>query len=196
MRYYVKTVKEINWEDAEIAPISHYAWGDMYTPEAEARLLYIENRGLAAQLCCRENDPKTVYQQFYEPVYKDSCLEFFFAVEKNGIYVNCEMNSAGASLIAVGKSRKNRIRIDEIIVPPTVRTDKRNGVWSVEVLFTLDDLARIFGEILLEAGVTLYGNFYKCGDETEIKHYGMWSPIGTAEPDFHRPEHFGELIII
>ncbi|HEX9250722.1 MAG TPA: carbohydrate-binding family 9-like protein, partial [Ignavibacteriaceae bacterium] len=38
------------------------------------------------------------------------------------------------------------------------------------------------------------GNFYKCGDETEFKHYGMWSLIENSTPDFHLPEYFGKII--
>ena len=38
------------------------------------------------------------------------------------------------------------------------------------------------------------GNFYKCGDETEFPHYGMWSEAVSDTPDFHRPECFGRLI--
>jgi hypothetical protein len=196
MRYNVKTVKEINWDAAEVAPISNYAWDGSYTPEADARLLYVTDRGLAARLCCRESAPKTVYRDFYDPVFRDSCLEFFFAAEKNGRYVNCEMNSAGTALIAVGESRHSRLRIDEIIVPPPVKAECGDGIWSVEVFFSLDDLARIFGEIRLAEGITLYGNFYKCGDETEFPHYGAWSPVETTVPDFHRPEYFGELVIV
>ncbi len=37
-------------------------------------------------------------------------------------------------------------------------------------------------------------NFYKCGDETAVPHYGAWSPIDTPQPDFHRPEFFGEVV--
>lgn len=196
MRYNIKTVKVTDWNSAETACISNYVWDCSYTPEAHACLLYIQDRGIAVRLCCRESDPKTVYQNFYDPVYRDSCLEFFFSVEKNERYVNCEMNSAGASLIAVGESRHNRTRIDEIIAPPAVKTECEDGIWSVETFFSLDDLARIFGEIKLSAGITLYGNFYKCGDDTEIPHYGMWSPVGTEHPDFHRPEYFGELVIV
>ena len=106
------------------------------------------------------------------------------------------MNSAGASLISVGASRYDRVRIDEITVPPPVKADRSDEKWSVEVFFSLDALARIFGEILLAPGVILYGNFYKCGDGTAVPHYGMWSPVGTAEPDFHRPEYFGELAVV
>ena len=41
----------------------------------------------------------------------------------------------------------------------------------------------------------LTGNFYKCADDTESKHYVSWSPVETEKPDFHRPEFFGELIL-
>ncbi|MDD4772848.1 MAG: carbohydrate-binding family 9-like protein [Eubacteriales bacterium] len=196
MRYNIKTTATTDWNAAETACISNYVWDDSYKPEAYAGLLYIPDRGLAVRMCCRESNPRTVYTEFYDPVYRDSCLEFFFSVEKNGRYVNCEMNSAGAALIAAGDSRNNRIRIDEIILPPKIKTGSRDGVWWVETLFTLDDLARIFGEIKLSEDIVLYGNFYKCGDDCEIPHHGMWSPVGAAEPDFHRPEYFGELVIV
>ena len=44
-------------------------------------------------------------------------------------------------------------------------------------------------------GYTFRGNFYKCGDETAIPHYGMWNPVGTENADFHRPEYFGDFVI-
>ncbi|MPN39714.1 hypothetical protein SDC9_187243 [bioreactor metagenome] len=40
---------------------------------------------------------------------------------------------------------------------------------------------------------TLYGNFYKCGDETTKPHYVSWSKIETQQPDFHQPDFFGML---
>ena len=36
--------------------------------------------------------------------------------------------------------------------------------------------------------------FYKCGDETEFKHRGMWNIINNPKPDFHLPEYFGNII--
>jgi hypothetical protein len=39
----------------------------------------------------------------------------------------------------------------------------------------------------------IMGNFYKCADDTAFKHYLSWNPILTPNPDFHRPEFFGEL---
>lgn len=53
-----------------------------------------------------------------------------------------------------------------------------------------DLLARSFG-VTLTPGLTMRGNFYKCGDRTEKAHYGMWRAYDRAvvpKPDFHRPE--------
>lgn len=36
-------------------------------------------------------------------------------------------------------------------------------------------------------------NFYKCADDTDSMHFVSWAPIDTENPDFHRPEYFGEL---
>ena len=38
------------------------------------------------------------------------------------------------------------------------------------------------------------GNFYKCGDLTEIEHYLAWSPMTSEKPDFHRRQDFGTLV--
>ena len=39
------------------------------------------------------------------------------------------------------------------------------------------------------------GNFYKCGDDTKYPHFGCWNEVVWEEPDFHRPECFGDLIL-
>ena len=40
---------------------------------------------------------------------------------------------------------------------------------------------------------TMYGNLYKCGDETDAPHWATWSKVERL--DFHAPEFFGRLII-
>ena len=37
-------------------------------------------------------------------------------------------------------------------------------------------------------------NFYKCGEETSEPHYVTWNPIGSENPDYHRPEFFGKVL--
>ena len=44
------------------------------------------------------------------------------------------------------------------------------------------------------AGSEWRGDMYRCADGTSNPLYNCWSPIGTATPDYHRPEYFGRLI--
>ncbi|MGL5822726.1 MAG: carbohydrate-binding family 9-like protein, partial [Sarcina sp.] len=38
-------------------------------------------------------------------------------------------------------------------------------------------------------------NFYKCGDNTFIKHYGTLFYIDYHKPSFHRPEFFQKVYV-
>ena len=49
-----------------------------------------------------------------------------------------------------------------------------------------------------EAGklpTSLRANLYKCGDKTPHPHFLSWAPIEEAQPAFHRPQFFGELLL-
>ncbi|MDE7147331.1 MAG: hypothetical protein K2O20_02960, partial [Duncaniella sp.] len=43
--------------------------------------------------------------------------------------------------------------------------------------------------------IELRGNFYKCASGTSQPHYLSWTPVPTPEPDFHQPQHFGQIIL-
>jgi len=45
-------------------------------------------------------------------------------------------------------------------------------------------------------GKIFRANFYKCGDKLTVPHYVTWNPVGTENPDYHQPEHFGLLKFI
>jgi hypothetical protein len=143
-------------------------------------------------MSCKEENPKAVYTEFYDEVWLDSTMEFFFGV-KDGDYINCEMNSIGTSLIGVGDGRDGRRRIDEYCDIPKVTAEKKDGWWSVSTLFTYEMIEKVFGKNILEEGFV--GNLYKVGEHTASPHYGMWAPIDWEKPDFHRPEFFGDFVI-
>lgn len=152
-------------------------------------------KGIVAKLFCRENNPVSLYHNFYDPVYKDSCLEFFFSSKYCGKYVNCEMNSVGTSLIAVGDNRESRTPIDSFIKIPKIFSKKEFNGWSVTVFWSIDDLNAVLDDFSLGSGDCFYANFFKCGDETEYEHYCSWAPINAPTPNFHLPEFFGKMII-
>ncbi len=202
--YIIKTLDEKPmcekcWSRIEKAEINECVWMDDYKPVSYAQVVYVKGDGFYARLTCEESNPKAVHEGFYSDVYKDSCLEFFAKWDDaSDRYINIEMNSLGSCLIAIGDSRHNRTPIDALIAKPfAVTADKQADKWSVTVHIPEKDLETIYGMSAEKfvPGYTIRGNFYKCGDETEIEHYVMWNPVGTPEPDYHRPEYFANLVI-
>ena len=196
MNYIVTVAKEIDFSRAEKAYISTYKWTEGYAPEAYAQLMYVEGKGFALKMTCKEPSPKADYSNYNDPVYKDSCMEFFVSFNNQSPkYMNFEMNSNGAFLSAVRTERANKTPINMLAPLPKVKAEKDENGWSVEVFFSNDFIGKTFGKFCFTRGESFKGNFYKCGDETEIPHFGMWSPIDSEKPDFHRPEFFGDFVI-
>ena len=196
MEYIIRVEKDIDFSRAEKAAISNYKWTEGYAPEAFAQLIYVENRGFALKMTAKETNPTALYSNYNDPVYKDSCLEFFVNFNTaNAKYMNFEMNSNGAFLAAVRTDRKNKTPINMLAPLPKVTATKTDDEWTVEVFFSNDFIGKTFGKFCFVRGESFKGNFYKCGDETPIPHFGMWSPVDNETPDFHRPEFFGTLTI-
>ena len=193
------TADSVDWNAIPAAPVDNFFWLEGHTPATAARLVYVEGFGFLLRMTCAEADPKAVYTQYNEPVYTDSCLEFFCDWLGDGRYINMEMNANGTLLSCIGPDRHARTPIADLsdgeIFP--VQGEVCDGYWQVTAAIPTALLCRILNvdSIPLGKGYTFRGNFYKCGDETPIPHYGMWSPVGTEKPDFHRPEYFGTLVM-
>ena len=195
--YNILVKDSVDFSDAPKAEIACYKWTEGYTPYAFAQLIFVRDLGLALHMEAYESDPKNVYTMYNQPVYTDSCLEFFVNCNPDQpLYINFEMNANGAFLSALRPGRKGKQPIHELMPDlPAVMAKKFEDHWSVDAFFTLSQIKTLFGKDTFETGDVLLGNFYKCGDETPIPHFGMWAPIDLEAPDFHRPEFFGKLII-
>lgn len=135
------------------------------------------------------------------PVHQDSCVEFFVAPEGRQPYYNFEMNCIGTLHAACRMDRHNGTPLtDEQLA--TVRRYASCGTrpfeelegmfsWSVVMAIPLE----LIGLKYEETPITIHGNFYKCADLTSSPHFLTWSPIDTPEPDYHRPEFFGEITL-
>lgn len=193
----------VNWDNVPVADISEYRWLDGgYEPQTAAQLVFIPDSGFVLKMTCRESDPKAVYHAYMDPVYTDSCLEFFARyVNGDDRYINMEMNANGALLSAIGASREGRVPVADITggsVPRVKPLETGSAdTWGVIGYIPLDFLKAAYGAdvSVIKSGYTFYGNFYKCGDDTQVPHYGMWNPVDLPKPDFHRPEFFGTLVI-
>lgn len=129
-----------------------------------------------------------------DSVWEDTCVEFFIQVGDN--YQNFEFNCAGVCLSAIGPNRHSRKSIDEGNLSKIIRYPSLNPNnlpyegcqcdWTLTVGIPL----KMIG---LVSGSKFKCNFYKCGDKTKITHFVSWAPINVPEPDFHRPEFFGEI---
>ena len=197
-RYTVITTEKPDWESIPKAYIDSYVWGNDYTPVAYAQLAFVPQKGFAVRLTCFESDPKAVYHNYNDPVYKDSALEFFAAFNNaSPYYVNLETNSNGAFHAAKRTCRKDKIPLDSIIDVSRfdIKGVKLADRWYVEYIYPLDVIRDVFGVSEFPGGYVFRGNFFKCGDETAIPHFGSYNPIVAPQPDFHRPECFAEFVM-
>ena len=192
------------WPVAAPLSISHYLWlANNYRPAVEARLLWTP-RFLYVRFRVEESRVRVRYTKIQDPVYKDSCVEFFvdaFPETKRG-YVNFETNAAGTLLAAFGPDRNHRTPLwpedladFEAAASIAGPVDGEHGApfWTIAYRVPCGLFQKLYGREIAP-GHRAAANFYKCGDETEAPHYGAWSKVGTPAPDFHRPEFFGEIV--
>jgi hypothetical protein len=209
LSYAVRRVEDFGIDEpgpepwASLPPIAvdHYLWlTNGYRPLVEARLCW-SAKFLYVKFRVGEKRAPVRYTEFQDPVYKDSCVEFFvdmFPEARLG-YVNFEMNAAGVLLAAFGPDRGHRKPLwPEDLAGMSVISGEGlwpevGDSWHVEYKAPLALFRKLYGEDVAP-GHKAAANFYKCGDETAIPHYGAWSPVGTPTPDFHRPEFFGEIV--
>ena len=177
------------------AAIDSYVWDvSGYRPEARAYVAWSEE-GLHVLLCAREKEICVQATEFNGEVYKDSCLECFlqpFADDPR--YLNIEVNAGGTALIGFGSGRSDRIRLPELPHGMNIRASRHRGEWwAVAYVIPRKLLMKLYGRVP-GPGSAMRGNFYKC-DESIHPHFGSWNPIVHFQPDFHRPEWFGELTL-
>ena len=195
--YIVNVCKEPDWNTVPKAEISTYKWaeGD-YKPVCYGQLALLENGDLCIKMTAFESNPLAVYKNFCDPVCKDSCLEFFAAMESgSNVYINIEMNSLG-TYYASKRDGEDTVYFDEILPKlPAVNIEKTDACWSAEIRLTSAELKLLFPNVELKSGYSFKGNFYKCGDDTAIPHYGMWNEITGDIVSFHQPAKFGKITI-
>lgn len=151
-----------------------------------------------------ESDPRITCHAMNEPVYTDSCVEFFVQPlpGRDDRFLNFEMNAEGTLLLGLGVDRHDRLQLQEEeihgiqIVPGRGVDQHGQPFWSIELAVPFAWLKEQVPGFEPYVGAFLKANFYKCGDMTPVPHYGSWNPMTGLEPDFHRSEDFGELVLV
>jgi len=178
-------IDKINWNEFD------------YRPEVHFKIAYTKD-SLVLLYDIWEDQVKAVYDQINDPVYRDSCVEFFLSFD--GIYYyNFEFNCIGTVLVAHGNADKQTRQflppdlIGEMKINTQISKHKQNSYWQLMAnipfaLFINDNM-----ENFSMKGKTCFANFYKCGDDLKQPHYLSWNKIRSASPNFHLPDYFGKL---
>lgn len=135
-------------------------------------------------------------------VHEDSCVEFFMQPAVGEAYINFEFNAAGVCYAAHHASPKEATLLT---------TDEFASIerWATyQGKHGLEETGKHSWELTASIPWTTMGyeadtlpkhlraNLYKCGDKTAHPHFVSWAPIAEPQPAFHRPQFFGELILL
>jgi hypothetical protein len=196
------------WAGAHIAQITHFRpESSGHRPFTSVRLSY-DSTGIHGIFKVQDQYVRCTRPNYFDEVWKDSCVEFFVEPKPGEGYFNFEFNCGGAFLCChitnpergpggfkqfaklpseIGKtvqvhSSLPRL-IEKEIFEPTV--------WTLQFYIPLKVLEHFVGPLGNLAGQIWRGNFFKCAEEVSHPHWASWLPVD--EFNFHLPRCFGTL---
>lgn len=183
---------------AEKHPLVFTPWAAYpYRPEVCFSIAYSDNY-FFLQYFVNESRLQAAFGQTNDPVYQDSCVEFFISFDDGASYYNFEFNCIGTVLAGYGKSKTERswlpaAVLDKIGCQALIRKggSEPNVTWELTIALPFDVFH--FHSLASLKGTACRANFYKCGDSLPEPHFLAWSNIESEEPNFHLPEFFGTL---
>lgn len=189
-----KRLDMLSKQQIDIAP-----WSVSKVNPATEFILAHNSKCLFLKYNVRESTVLARYRNTNDPVYKDSCVEFFVSFGEDPAYYNLETNCMGTCLLGYGKSRQDRQLLSKETVAQiryfanlkVAKTACNEKNWQLTMVIPATVFAK--HELSSFTGQKAKANFYKCGDDLPLPHYLAWHPIEAPEPDFHRPEHFGQV---
>ncbi len=195
------------WGTAPVLNLDHFRPESRHRPATLCRLLY-DIEGIYGLFKVNDRYVRAVHAGFQEPVYRDSCVEFFVQPETAKGYFNFEFNCGGAMLASyvtdptrVDGKVKGFVPLsaedgEQIIrfhsLPAVIEPEIEKPVaWLLEFRIPFAVLARYAGSAGAVSGRNWTANLYKCGDGTSHPHWASWSPLDAL--NFHCPENFGRI---
>ncbi len=189
-------IKEKGSADITVITITDYI-NDSYCPKVEFSATY-SDKGFYAHFTAYEKNPRAVMTQHLELVNKDSCLEWFmnFDPVHTDRYFNFEMNANGVANIAFRKDRYDKTPLTvEDIESMNIKTEIFEDYWTLDYTVPFELIKKYIPDYEFKKGLEHPANVYKCGDDTEIPHWGCWSMVNREKPDFHIPSYFGRMTV-
>lgn len=196
------------WMRADTVTLTHFRpEGSSHRPHTSARLLY-NREGLAGQFRIEDRYVTCRHTGYMDPVYTDSCVEFFVKPKPDKGYFNFEFNCGGALLASYivdhtrtddgfkdftplpgedGALVKVYHTLPAIVEPEIVESI----TWLLAFFIPFSLVEKYVGPLGNVSGQQWSANFYKCGDNTSHPHWASWALV--PELNFHLPECFGEI---
>ncbi len=195
----------IDWDKVNSLSLQNYM-GDspLYFPKVKVKLLY-SNNSIFIRFDVIEKNIIAVAKNHFDPVFEDSCVEFFFSVEESApqTYFNLEINCCGKVLFGYKNLRDNvakRISINDIeqlkinatflgkIIDKPILEETE---WFSECKIPFS-LIESYSDIKLNYPPKKWrANFYKCADKSITPHWLTWNKVLYPNPNFHLPKYFG-----
>lgn len=187
------------WDKVPIGLIDCYQWESEkpYRPKNVFQMCFVLGKGIYVRMKSDEKVLRIACRDRDEPVYQDSCMEFFFKpIAARGEYINIEVNPIGAYLSQFGCGKNDRIFVKSLTkLAPTVCSEITKDGWQTEIFIPCALFFELNGEEFKAQAGEYYGNFYKCGDNTDVPHYGSFAPMSDLPPGFHNPELFAKIVV-
>lgn len=170
-----------------------------YKPEVFFSIGY-NDHGILIKYFVQEKFIRAKYKRDNEPVYEDSCVEFFILFGNEAEYYNFEFNCIGTCLLGFGKGKTDRKFLPENLIQKIkhlsfikssneLETDITD--WELTLMIPFEVFS--YHHINSLKGQLSKVNFFKCGNELPEPHFLAWKNIIAASPDFHLPEFFGAM---
>jgi hypothetical protein len=194
------------WSNAGTLQIAHFRpESSQHRPNALARLLY-DDEGIHGLFRVEDRYVVCKRADYLDPVWKDSCVEFFAQPKPDRGYFNFEFNCGGAFLCSyitnperVPGGFKEFIRLPAVIgtmvkavssLPSKINAEiAEPTTWFLRFFVPFGVLETYVGRLGAPGAQVWRANFYKCADESSHPHWAAWSPVD--ELNFHLPRCFG-----
>ncbi len=178
-------------------PIDELNWPEFpYCPSVSVQATH-NNRSIWLRFHVKEKHISCKFREVNDPVYRDSCVEFFISFAGDHYY-NFEFNCLGTPYAAFGPANlalRNKLPAESLrnlYRSAELQQDGDAFSWSLNVEIPSALLNTSYTSEGL-SGRSARANFFKCGDDLPEPHYLSWNPIAAPSPNFHRPDFFGTL---
>lgn len=179
--------------------LDNHLWAhNTYTPKVTFAIAYTTD-SILLKYNVIESELIANYREINDPVYDDSCVEFFIKFDNDVNYYNLEFNCMGTPLVGYGSGKYDRITVSKEIVSKIqsrshIRTTAEGIHWQLSLIIPFTVF--VFHSFTSLKNESCSANFYKCGDKMTYPHYLSWNNIDHPSPNFHLPQFMGKINFI